>query len=501
MVGAAAPQAARVVELGPVRQIEPEHRRGVAEEVEIDVVGVRVRPRPLAHLPSKAPVGLNRLARGAGRRGDLAGIGVEQGVGPVAVSIPEAGHELVPRRPGHARVEGGALVGQRPDDHRHVVLLAGREDRAGQIGQDPAVDHDPRAAAGLEHRRRLGCPEGRRRVGSLALDPESGRDGQTRVVAGNRGRRADGRRQMRARGAEAAAGVADGLVEQSLRQGRRLKHAHRPGTGRLAEDGDVAGVAPERRDVVAHPLEGRDVVEDAVVARRLLGRLGGQGGMGEEAEGPQAVVGGHHDHALLRHRAAVEDPGAASARAVAAAVEPHHHRPALAHPRRRPQVQGQAVLAARQLAPRIGRVVGVAGLPARGPELGGRPRPVPRLHRRGRAPAQVADRRLREGHAPEHRDAGLRVGPRPFELTRGRQHHRPALRLGGGAGRARRHEERGQSEDHNVPHRAHRNLSPPGDPALRRSHPGQSSGTSARDSRGDPAFLPISCRSFSESRR
>ena len=224
----------------------------------------------------------------------------------------------------------------------------------------------------------------------------------------------------------------------------------------------LPGSPPNAATLSRTHLEGRDVVEDAVVARRLLGRLGGQGGMGEEAERPQAVVGGHHDHALFRHRGAVEDLRAAGARTVPAAVEPHHHRPALAHPRRRPQVQRQAVLAARQLAPRVGRVVGVAGLPARGPELGGRARPVPRLDRNRRTPAQVADRRLREGHAPEHRDARVGVGPRPFELAGRRQHHRPALRLGGGAHRARRREERGQTHDHNVPHRTHRNLPRPG---------------------------------------
>ena len=37
--------------------------------------------------------------------------------------------------------------------------------------------------------------------------------------------------------------------------------------GRLAEDGDVAGVATERGDVVADPLERGDLVEQRHVAR------------------------------------------------------------------------------------------------------------------------------------------------------------------------------------------------------------------------------------------
>ena len=45
--------------------------------------------------------------------------------------------------------------------------------------------------------------------------------------------------------------------------GEQRADAHR--TGRLAEDGDVAGIAAEGRDVVPHPLEGGDLVEQAEV--------------------------------------------------------------------------------------------------------------------------------------------------------------------------------------------------------------------------------------------
>lgn len=60
----------------------------------------------------------------------------------------------------------------------------------------------------------------------------------------------------------------------------------------LPEDGHVVGVAPERGDVVPHPLQRPFHVPEAVVAG--VGRVGG----GEEAEHARPVVERHHDHVL-----------------------------------------------------------------------------------------------------------------------------------------------------------------------------------------------------------
>ena len=71
----------------------------------------------------------------------------------------------------------------------------------------------------------------------------------------------------RERGPEVRAALADDLVEQPA--GLRDHHHGVDGerSRRLAEDGDVAGVAAECRDVVAYPLQGRHHVEQRVVAR------------------------------------------------------------------------------------------------------------------------------------------------------------------------------------------------------------------------------------------
>ena len=128
---------------------------------------------------------------------------------------------------------------------------------------------------------------------------------------------------------KAATRVANRSVEQPARQRCRLQGTDRPGPGRLPKNGDVVRIASEGRDVVAHPGEGGHVVQDAVVARRGVLGLGGQGRVRQKAEGTEPVVGGHHQHAFLGHRGPVEDLGTAHTRVVAAAVEPDHDRPPL----------------------------------------------------------------------------------------------------------------------------------------------------------------------------
>ena len=63
----------------------------------------------------------------------------------------------------------------------------------------------------------------------------------------------------------------DRAAEQALGPRHREQRADAHRTGGLAGDGHRVRVAAERRDVVAHPLERRDLVEQAEVGRRASG--------------------------------------------------------------------------------------------------------------------------------------------------------------------------------------------------------------------------------------
>ncbi len=106
-------------------------------------------------------------------------------------------------------------------------------------------------------------------------------------------------------------------------------------------------IAAEGRDVVAHPLQRGDLIEDAVVAGRRRTRLGGQRRMREEAHRPEAIVDGDQHDALLRQRGAVVPGSRAGAGHQRAAVDPHHDRPRLVGLLgRAPDVEEEAVLVA-----------------------------------------------------------------------------------------------------------------------------------------------------------
>ena len=93
--------------------------------------------------------------------------------------------------------------------------------------------------------------------------------------------------------AEGAAAFADGFGEEAAGEGRGHLGADGDGACGFAEDGDVGGVSTEGGDVVLDPGEGGGLVEEAVVAGGVVGGLGGEFGVGEEAEDAEAVV--HRD--------------------------------------------------------------------------------------------------------------------------------------------------------------------------------------------------------------
>ena len=134
---------------------------------------------------------------------------------------------------------------------------------------------------------------------------------------------------------------------EALRRGHPEQRAHLARAARLTEDRHVAGIAAERGDVVAHPLEAGDDVAHARVA-----------GVGEllaaklrevhEAERVQPMRDADdHDVVLAGQVGAVIRHHSGRAGRIAAAVQPHHHRPLPCADARRPDVQVEAVFAHR----------------------------------------------------------------------------------------------------------------------------------------------------------
>ena len=77
------------------------------------------------------------------------------------------------------------------------------------------------------------------------------------------------RLERQASAEERRAALANRLLEQTLRQRRGHLRAHRKRSGAFAEDGHIARIAAERRNVVMHPVQRRHLIEQAVIARRI----------------------------------------------------------------------------------------------------------------------------------------------------------------------------------------------------------------------------------------
>ena len=190
------------------------------------------------------------------------------------------------------------------------------------------------------------------------------------------------------------------------------RHAEQGGAAhrarRLAEDRDVAGVAPERRDLVAHPFERGHLVEETLVARCAGSRSAEAVAQAQEAEGAEPVVDGDHHHVPPpgQRRAVVEHLGA-RAEQEGAAVDPHQDRPPPPVGRGRPDVQIEAVLAGTADAQAHDGPDERAVLRGRRPEARGVVRAGPRLGRLGRPEATRPDRRAGVGNPAEHREACL----------------------------------------------------------------------------------------------
>ena len=127
-----------------------------------------------------------------------------------------------------------------------------------------------------------------------------------------------------AAGVEGGAAFADGFGEEAFGEGRGHQRADGEGAGGFAEDGDVGGVATEGGDVAVDPGDGGGLVQEAVVAGGVVGRFGGEFGMGEEAEDAEAVVHGDDDDVAVGEELAVLAGLGGAAGGEAAAVDPDH---------------------------------------------------------------------------------------------------------------------------------------------------------------------------------
>ncbi len=147
-------------------------------------------------------------------------------------------------------------------------------------------------------------------------------------------------------GAQERAALPDRPLEKAPGQRRGHECADRERAGRFAKDRDLVRVAPERGDIAPDPLERRDLVQQAKVARGVVPRLPGELGMGEESESPEPIVQADDKDALLGEVSAVLPGLRARSSGKTAAVDPHHHGKFFRRGvRGHPQVQVQAVLA------------------------------------------------------------------------------------------------------------------------------------------------------------
>ena len=242
-----------------------------------------------------------------------------------------------------------------------------------RAGQDVAVDDGlPRHNARHDGR----APSFRVGVGEqLVLQPRLRRQQPLDPDAGDRLTRrghpqpagqvsGDAQRVLSRRDLVGCAALQDRPPEQPLGAGHREQHAdaHRPGG--LAEDRHVAGVPAEGSDVLPHPLQRGDLVEQAEVGDAVA-----------EIEEPlraRTPVDDDTDHPVPGEAAAVV--GRRRADLEHAALDPDHHRQPCSAGIRRPDVEVQAFLGRRgTLHRRERRLTSVqsSGAPVAGPPVDG----------------------------------------------------------------------------------------------------------------------------------
>ena len=148
-----------------------------------------------------------------------------------------------------------------------------------------------------------------------------------------------------------AATLHNRFVVKAFGKWRYHERKHIEAAGRLAEDRHIRRVAAEFCDVAAHPCEGLDDIERAVVARIIGGVvLGAKPRMPQPAKRPEPIVDGHDDHGVIcRVTRSTINRRAAFAQMVAATVDEEHDGPQDGRIGRCPDVEIEAILIARNL--------------------------------------------------------------------------------------------------------------------------------------------------------
>ena len=145
--------------------------------------------------------------------------------------------------------------------------------------------------------------------------------------------------------AHAAAAAHHSLGEQPPGDGGEDELLDAHGTGALAHDGDVVGIAAKGSDIGTHPLQGRQLIQKGIVAGEsgLISQLG----QADKAHGAEPVVDGHSHAAFGGPDGAVEVLLVAAAAGKAAAVNVEDDRQPVPGScvSRGPDVQEQAVFA------------------------------------------------------------------------------------------------------------------------------------------------------------
>ena len=112
-------------------------------------------------------------------------------------------------------------------------------------------------------------------------------------------------------------------MEESFCQGRACEDAATDGASRLAEDGHLRWVAAEVADVPLYPLQGKDLVEQAIVAAMSVFRLLCEFGVSHKTQCSCAVLDAHNDYTSTCEEC--PEVAAIVLCLESAAVNPNHH--------------------------------------------------------------------------------------------------------------------------------------------------------------------------------
>src|SRR5512135_695264 len=104
------------------------------------------------------------------------------------------------------------------------------------------------------------------------------------------------------------------------------KNMHTCCAGGFSENSHVTGVAAERSDIVANPLESVNLVPESVIARYTVGILGIQLRVSKEPENTKSIIY-RHNHDFLTSCEMLPDIGVVRPRALdqAAPMDPDHN--------------------------------------------------------------------------------------------------------------------------------------------------------------------------------